>query len=1034
MADLPPFLPEVQTSVLRSVNPQVVFYLFFEIVDLPAFRKWLPTTQTWDMMKGSALAAIVPDVQFISEEERISRPHNKNNAASAGGAEGGALPFSTGARGVERHKGTFEGIFGNIAFTFNGLRTLGVAKETLATFPEAFCEGMASRAAILGDVGETAPEHWDGYLGSSEVHGVAWFNWRNPAPIADSTRILAIYKALLGSLEKQFPLMFPQAGGDRQKRTNGSRDAQVLDGQGIRVLHFETGMANYASEGAGTPFRIEHFGFRDGVSQPYANLGLAPPPPGGGTPRANGSWAPVAVGEVLIGHRDEDGRVQHLPANRLLSHNGTYMTLRKLEQDVVGFRNFMKRAAKDEPLALAAQMVGRWPDGASLVKYPYGPEQSASGDPGVNDFRYQQDDPLGRRCPIGAHVRRANPRDTNDRDEARRHRLFRRSISYGGPLLPEGSTGDGKPRGLLFITMQARLDRQFEFVQASWLNSGEFEGQAGARIDPITGAHGGEIEDAFQPAGAFAPVIGLPSFVTMRGGDYFFIPSLPALKALAAGKTFPPDDPDAPIPQDSIGDIQPATTNDLDEIVAIGKALLTSTDSVYWLPVIRTYPYPGAPQPTVVKSAVVGRYGYVKSALKDDKHFSTRTLGDRALEITGGQKLLIGLRDADPERRKRLECLHSALKLLPSWPDVFAIADRLTKEVLRKALPAGRLDVVGDFGRIIPILCAGELFGVQGPDYVSATAVAAEFGRTDMTDVPDDWLLTLPAVEDYQKPILSMQAWTRLAFLQIFVNAVNATEIAEAAERAAREFVRQIDALVTQARTVHEANRRAAPTNLLEALVRVPLKPHDLPDPGRHVRLLLAEFAAGSVETMNAALANIFDFLLCNKETVRAALGDALLAKPGTPFEALMAKLVANPAGYRTIINALIFEMLRFQPMGPIAFRDCEAKTRIGNTWIRRGVHLILVPAAAMMDPDVFANPTEFRLDRDPTLYLHFGSGLHSCQGERAGYEIAMPILRALFLNLAALPELRRAAGEAGKLASTFPSLADSLVIRFSSS
>lgn len=1030
MADSLSFLADVQTSVLRSMNPQVVLYVFFEITDPGAFRGWLPTDSS-GRLRGP-LSPDLPGFLFISEQQRIDASSDERKAPMK--TQGGvtATPAEEGGPNTPP-LGTFEGTFGNIAFTFRGLRALGVDGGTLATFPQPFCEGMAARAAILGDVGDAAPDHWDGYLGSRETHGVVWFNLKNASAAADGS-ISKIHEELLTKVAERFPstMIRPRNGGDKE-RVQSSRDPQVLVDEGIRILHVEAGMANYTSEGGGS-FRIEHFGFRDGVSQPYADLGLAPPAPGGGTPRANGSWAPVALGEILVGHPDEDGRVQHLPANRLLARNGTYMAFRKLEQDVVGFRAFTKRAAKDDPLALAAQMVGRWPDGASLVKNPYGPEQSASGDPGVNDFRYQQDDPLGRRCPIGAHVRRANPRDTNDRDDARRHRIFRRSVSYGGPLLPEGSAGDGEQRGLLFVTMQARLDRQFEFVQASWLNRGELEGQAGARIDPITGAHGGQIEDAFQPSGACAPVVGLPRFVTMRGGDYFFIPSMSALKLLAAGETFAPD-PAAPIPQDSIGDIQPATTDDVNEIIEIGKKLLTSADSVYWLPDISTNPYPDAPRPKVVKSAVVGRYHYVKAVLDDDRHFSTRTLGVRALEITGGQKLLIGMRHHDPERKRRLGCLQAALALLPDWPDAFALADGLTKTILRRVLPAGRLDVVGDFGRVVPILCAAQLFGVIGPDYVSATAVAAEFGRLDMTDIPDDWLLTLPAVEDYQKPILSLQTWTRLAFLQIFVNAVSAQEIMEAAERATREFLRQIDALVTQARVAHQANPRSdAPANLLEALVRVPLDRRDVPDPGRHVRLLLAEFAAGSVETVNAALANLFDFLLSNKERVRVALCGALEAAPATPFESLMAKLLNDPAGYRTIIDAVILEALRFQPMGPIAFRYCEARKQIGNTQIHRGVNLVLVPAAAMMDPDIFANPSQFRLDRDQTLYLHFGSGSHACQGEDPRYAIALPMLRALFLNIAALPELRRAAGATGELMSVYPTLADSLVIRFSPS
>ncbi len=218
-----------------------------------------------------------------------------------------------------------------------------------------------------------------------------------------------------------------------------------------------------------------------------------------------------------------------------------------------------------------------------------------------------------------------------------------------------------------------------------------------------------------------------------------------------------------------------------------------------------------------INSVLVGRYDYVKQVLQDGATYSTRSLGQRALEITGGQPLLISMACDDPERIRRLKLLHDALALLKP-PPVFEIADGFVKAALQRVAPLGRLDVVKDFGHVVPILCADALFGVHGPDYVSATGVASLFGRVDMTDIPDDWLRTLPPIEDYAKPIAAMQAWTRLSFLQIFVNVVNAGEIVEAAERATREFLRQIDSLVFEAQSQVSA---APPGNLLQALVKV---------------------------------------------------------------------------------------------------------------------------------------------------------------------------------------------------------------------
>src|SRR6185295_4883468 len=191
---------------------------------------------------------------------------------------------------------------------------------------------------------------------------------------------------------------------------------------------------------------------------------------------------------------------------------------------------------------LAAHMMGRWPNGVPVVNYPdHAPATPDDDDETINDFRFERDDPHGRKCPIGAHVRRVNPRDVLGGDAARRHRILRRGISYGGSLIPPGSPGDGEPRGLLFVALNARIDLQFEFIQRDWLNTGESFGRVGAGKCPITGAQDGECTDAFREAGRIAPDTHLPRFVTTRGGEYFFVPSVEALTKLKDGDHFAPD-------------------------------------------------------------------------------------------------------------------------------------------------------------------------------------------------------------------------------------------------------------------------------------------------------------------------------------------------------------------------------------------------------------------------------------------------------------------------------------------------------------
>jgi hypothetical protein len=388
--ELPPFLGDVQTSVLRGVDAQVVVYLFFKITNRRAFVDALPLAG-----HSEPTGLGVRPTLFRSERHRL-RP-----SACA------------------RSESAFHG-YAQVAFTYTGLKALGVHERTLASFPEPFRDGMAARAALLGDEGDAAPEQWDGYLGSREVHGVAWFN----IGFADSLETEAIQLAL-GSLRSQMAKAIPTAWmpaippvSSDPVSGSSAEDPVFKAGEiaGADVLHVEFGMANYSNGANGERYRVEHFGFHDGVSQPYADIGLAPPAAGGGTPRSDNSWAPVALGELLLGHQDEDGLIQHLPANRCLRTNGTYMVLRKLEQDVVGFRNFLSRDGGGEDHWLAAQMIGRWPDGTPLVRSPNGPEADlryptdpASAPPArtINDFRYQRDDPTGRRCPIGAHIRRA---------------------------------------------------------------------------------------------------------------------------------------------------------------------------------------------------------------------------------------------------------------------------------------------------------------------------------------------------------------------------------------------------------------------------------------------------------------------------------------------------------------------------------------------------------------------------------------------------------------------------------------------------
>jgi Dyp-type peroxidase family len=183
---------------------------------------------------------------------------------------------------------------------------------------------------------------------------------------------------------------------------------------------------------------------------------------------------------------------------------------------------------------LAAKIVGRWRDGTPLDRAPHRPDPAVVTDAARNNAFDYADDPDGLRCPVGAHVRRMNPRRSLPFDGklVNRHRIIRRGITYGDPL-PDGAEDDGKDRGVIFMCLQASLARGFEFVQSQWGNGGNAF-RLGQDQDVILGP-----QDTEGPAKMTVP--GNPPFllgplsrmVTMRGGEYYFTPGINGLRYLA---------------------------------------------------------------------------------------------------------------------------------------------------------------------------------------------------------------------------------------------------------------------------------------------------------------------------------------------------------------------------------------------------------------------------------------------------------------------------------------------------------------------
>jgi len=392
----------------------------------------------------------------------------------------------------------------NVACTFAGLRALGVPPRLLRTFPPEFRAGMAARAAALGDAGEDAPARWDPELSGPSPH-----------------LLLVAYDVDRPSLKR---------------RCRAWRAELERPGSGLGVRHLVLG--GLLHRGSGGMHR-EHFGFADGFSQPDVRDGHAGPREGEGTALRLGRWRAVAPGEFVLGYRDEDGEEPVAPAAPL-GRNGSFVVVRKLEQHVGRFRAFVRDAAGGDPQRerwLAARVVGRWADGTPLALRPDAPDPALVADRArLNRFGYA-DDPGGLRCPVGAHVRRANPRDGLGWQGrlTKRHRIIRRGMSYG-PALPHGAADDGVPRGLMFVCYQASIARQFEFIQRRWIGDGNALG-AGAARDFLLGGPdpGGRFVIPGGPDGSPLVLAPQPRFVTLRGGDYFFAPSLTAIDAIVGG-------------------------------------------------------------------------------------------------------------------------------------------------------------------------------------------------------------------------------------------------------------------------------------------------------------------------------------------------------------------------------------------------------------------------------------------------------------------------------------------------------------------
>jgi deferrochelatase/peroxidase EfeB len=393
----------------------------------------------------------------------------------------------------------------NATLTYKGLASLGVSPASLSTFPFEFRQGAINRAPRIYDYGDSAPSNWWGGMDQEDkVH-------------------------LIFSLFAVSPSVLDQ-------RTSALRNM------------FQPGFSeNYSHDAAAFPGGFVHFGYKDGISQPHIEgvekKSLAYPLPSS------------PAGDFILGYESSFGW-HYYPelAHSVLGRNGSFGAFRILEQDVAGFEAFLQDAAPKagmSPGLLAAKLMGRWRSGEPLELSPTG--DRAVPKEKLNMFLYSaaapdqpQADPQGIACPIGAHIRRANPRDqfvSGGLPQA--SRLLRHSLPFGPPFDPQHPK-DGIKRGQIGYFINANFNVQFELVMNQWVNTDGATMGCISGKDAIVGANDPSTSVFSAPTAHFpgyprscdqvAPktVRSFSRFVNTRGSAYCFFPSIEALKYIAS--------------------------------------------------------------------------------------------------------------------------------------------------------------------------------------------------------------------------------------------------------------------------------------------------------------------------------------------------------------------------------------------------------------------------------------------------------------------------------------------------------------------
>ena len=386
----------------------------------------------------------------------------------------------------------------SMAISYTGLVALGLPEDSLRVLP---------RSIPRGD-GRT----------------------RRPAPGLRAERSRRTGKQPFGTGEIHIAVSIFSDSEDKLARAMETARQQYQGFAGVTVLM----MQDFGAQ----PGDLNPLGYRDSIGQPAIE--------GSGVDSLPGQGRPIKAGEFILGYPGEAGVPLPMPRPDVLGRNGTFVGLRKYQSRVGTFNRFLREHAgtEQERELLAAKLVGRWRSGAPLTLAPTHDDPALGADPRRNnDFTYAAD-PHGQQVPLGSHMRRMNPRDTKMAQlaDVNVHRIIRRSTTYGAPYDPNAISeqDDEVARGIYFIFLSAKAMATMEFLQQEWINNGNFM-DLGDERDPNVGLQEDGATFTIPQDPVRRRIHGIQTFNVLRGGEYFFMPSLSALRWI--GDLRPPSGP-----------------------------------------------------------------------------------------------------------------------------------------------------------------------------------------------------------------------------------------------------------------------------------------------------------------------------------------------------------------------------------------------------------------------------------------------------------------------------------------------------------